>query len=94
MPSLRIVDFGVNHLKGNLPDEMCHQLPLLEVFVATVNQLEGSIPKSISNCTSLQILNLENNSFTGMYFTCVFSFPFKYFSPKLNYGFYHFIYVK
>ena len=77
MPSLRYVNFGSNHLKGNLPEEMCHQLPLLEVFDVDGNQLEGSIPRSISNCTSLKELYLDINSFTGMYFTCVFSFLFK-----------------
>ncbi|KAI9074195.1 hypothetical protein K1719_043849 [Acacia pycnantha] len=65
MPSLRYVDIGINHLKGNLQEEMCRQLPLLEVFGVEYNQLEGSIPKSISNCTSLKEIYLDGNSFTG-----------------------------
>ncbi|KAI9077444.1 hypothetical protein K1719_040593 [Acacia pycnantha] len=65
MPSLRVVDFGINHLKGNLPDEICHQLPFLEVLGVVGNQLEGSIPQSIANCTSLKGLYLDINSFTG-----------------------------
>ncbi|XP_028789444.1 probable LRR receptor-like serine/threonine-protein kinase At3g47570 [Neltuma alba] len=44
---------------------MCHQLPLLEVFGVVNNQLDGSIPKSISNCTSLLALYLDLNSFSG-----------------------------
>ncbi|KAI9077439.1 hypothetical protein K1719_040588 [Acacia pycnantha] len=65
MPSLRILNFGINHLKGNLPDEICHQLPFLEVLDVTDNQLEGSIPQSMANCTSLKGLYLVGNSFTG-----------------------------
>ncbi|KAI9103634.1 hypothetical protein K1719_023257 [Acacia pycnantha] len=65
MPSLSYVNIAENHLKGNLPEEMCHQLSFLEILVVSVNQLEGSIPKSISNCTSLKELNLDRNSFTG-----------------------------
>ncbi|XP_054790206.1 probable LRR receptor-like serine/threonine-protein kinase IRK [Prosopis cineraria] len=64
MSSLRMVDFGMNHLNGNLPKDFCHQLPLLEIFHADYNQLEGSIPESISNCTSLKELYLGGNSFT------------------------------
>ncbi|KAI9074114.1 hypothetical protein K1719_043924 [Acacia pycnantha] len=66
MPSLRIVTFDVNHLKGNLPDEICHQLPLLESLDVGGNQLEGSIPQSITNCTSLKGLYFGDNSFTGI----------------------------
>ncbi|XP_028788634.1 receptor kinase-like protein Xa21 [Neltuma alba] len=65
MPSLKHIGLGINHLKGNLSEEMCNQLPLLEVFSVAVNQLEGSIPQSISNCTSLKELYLDGNSFTG-----------------------------
>ncbi|XP_054776330.1 receptor kinase-like protein Xa21 [Prosopis cineraria] len=44
---------------------MCHRLPLLEIFDVVSNQFEGSIPKSINNCTFLKELCLDNNSFTG-----------------------------
>ncbi|XP_028764320.1 receptor kinase-like protein Xa21 isoform X3 [Neltuma alba] len=64
-PSLGEVYLSNNHFNGNLPEEMCHQLPLLEVFGVVNNQLDGSIPKSISNCTSLLALYLDLNSFSG-----------------------------
>lgn len=78
IPSLTYINFEVNNLHGVLPQEMCHQLPLLEVFSLVENQFGGSIPKSISNCTSLKELYLGENSFTGIYphsFTSL-SFPF------------------
>ncbi|XP_028801501.1 probable LRR receptor-like serine/threonine-protein kinase At3g47570 [Neltuma alba] len=59
-----MVGLDNNHLKDNLPEEMCHDLPLLEVFGVDDNQLEGSIPNLISNCTSLKRLYLDGNSFT------------------------------
>lgn len=67
MTSLRIINFGHNNLHGTLPPELCNQLPLLEGLNLNGNQLEGSIPKSIINCTLLTGLYLGDNLFTGKY---------------------------
>jgi len=64
--SLREISLMGNNLNGTLPDEMCNQLPQLEFFYINDNYLEGTIPRSIGNCTSLQELYFGNNFFTGI----------------------------
>jgi len=67
--SLRDISLGSNNLNGTLPDEMCNQLPQLEFFYINDNYLEGTIPRSIGNCKSLQKLYLQNNLFRGISLT-------------------------
>jgi len=59
--SLRDMDFDKNNLNGNLPSEMCQQLPQLQMFTVMFNHFGGSIPRSIGNCTSLLVLGLQHN---------------------------------
>ncbi|CAK8530744.1 unnamed protein product [Lathyrus sativus] len=63
--SLIQINLDANDLNGTLPDEMCHQLPQLEIFTLYGNRLEGTIPRSIGNCTLLQNLSLHDNFFSG-----------------------------
>ncbi|KEH26029.1 putative protein kinase RLK-Pelle-LRR-XII-1 family [Medicago truncatula] len=63
--SLRVISLLGNNLNGILPHETCNQLPQLKSFFLHNNYLEGTIPRSIGNCTSLQELYLYNNFFTG-----------------------------
>ncbi|XP_028781413.1 probable LRR receptor-like serine/threonine-protein kinase At3g47570 [Neltuma alba] len=66
MPSLTYVAFGMNHLKGNMPEEMCHHLPLLEAFDVYGHQLEGGfLPKGIGSLDKLDRLDLSSNHFKG-----------------------------
>lgn len=64
--SLREISLDGNNLNGTLPDEMCHQLPQLEIFTLLGNHFEGAIPRSIGNCTLLQTLTLQDNFFSGI----------------------------
>lgn len=64
--SLRVISLLGNNLNGILPHETCNQLPQLKSFFLHNNYLEGTIPRSIGNCTSLQELYLYNNFFTGI----------------------------
>ncbi|KEH29237.1 LRR receptor-like kinase [Medicago truncatula] len=65
MTSLRVVELANNNLNGRLPNDFFNQLPQLEDLTLTDNQFEGSIPRSIGNCTSLINLDLQSNFFTG-----------------------------
>ncbi|XP_028764306.1 probable LRR receptor-like serine/threonine-protein kinase At3g47570 [Neltuma alba] len=65
MPSIREFSLGINQLSGTLPEDLYYGLPLLEVFAVVSNQLEGNIPKSISNCTFMKGLYMGGNFFTG-----------------------------
>jgi len=68
MTSLRMVELANNNLNGRLSNDFFNQLPQLENFTLAYNQFEGSIPRSIGNCTSLINLHLESNFFTGMFY--------------------------
>ncbi|PIN21427.1 Serine/threonine protein kinase [Handroanthus impetiginosus] len=56
---------GSNNLKGNLPMEICSQLPAIQGLYLYENQLNGSIPRELGNCSSLAELSLGENMFTG-----------------------------
>jgi len=64
--SLRVISLARNNLNGTLPNEMCHQLPQLEIFTLDGNHFEGAIPRSIGNCTLLQTLILLDNLLSGI----------------------------
>ncbi|KEH19799.1 LRR receptor-like kinase family protein, putative [Medicago truncatula] len=64
MTSLRVVEFGFNNLNGRLPNDFFNQLPQLEYCILNNNQFEGSIPRSIGNCTSLIHIYLASNFLT------------------------------
>jgi len=68
MTSLRVVKVGFNNLNGSLPNDFFNHHPQLEHFILNNNQFEGSIPRSIGNCTSLIYLDLSANFFTGMFY--------------------------
>ncbi|KEH15584.1 LRR receptor-like kinase family protein [Medicago truncatula] len=68
MTSLRVVKFGYNSLNGSLPNDFFNQHPQLENLILNNNQFEGSIPRSIGNCTSLIYLVLASNFFTELFF--------------------------
>ncbi|KAF8019902.1 hypothetical protein BT93_G0558 [Corymbia citriodora subsp. variegata] len=63
----RIISFWVsgNQLTGTIPSDIGTTLPSLRDFVAYDNLLTGTIPSSLTNATSLETLELQNNSFHG-----------------------------
>ncbi|KAL5774245.1 hypothetical protein ACOSP7_011802 [Xanthoceras sorbifolium] len=64
--SLDTIDFALNGLSGNLPDDMCQYLPVLKRLILHHNQLEGSIPSSLGQCKELLRISLDGNKFTGI----------------------------
>ncbi|KAK3425572.1 hypothetical protein EUGRSUZ_F02272, partial [Eucalyptus grandis] len=65
LSSLVVFEAMDNRIQGTLLASIGLKLPNLEFFNFFGNQLEGSIPPSISNCTKLSSLQLGNNSFSG-----------------------------
>nr|POE92889.1 putative inactive leucine-rich repeat receptor kinase xiao [Quercus suber] len=61
-----IVSFDIsdNQVRGPLPENIGHLLPLLEHCNMSSNALEGNIPWTLGNL-SLEILDLSNNMLTG-----------------------------
>ncbi|GJR86104.1 kinase-like domain-containing protein [Tanacetum coccineum] len=62
-----LVNFSLpdNHLTGSLPSEFGNQLPNLEWLQLRNNKLTKVLPPSISNCSKLRILEMNNNNFSG-----------------------------
>ncbi|KAF5808865.1 putative protein kinase RLK-Pelle-LRR-XII-1 family [Helianthus annuus] len=62
LANISLVD---NQLTGGLYSAIGATLPNLVWFQLWGNQLSGPLPASISNCTSLEILELAKNKFSG-----------------------------
>ncbi|XP_062146061.1 receptor-like protein 56 [Alnus glutinosa] len=62
--SLQIFDMSNNNVKGSLPENIGHLLPLLYQLDMSSNALEGIIPWSFGNL-SFEALDLSNNMFSG-----------------------------
>uniref|UniRef100_J3NCZ6 Leucine-rich repeat-containing N-terminal plant-type domain-containing protein n=1 Tax=Oryza brachyantha TaxID=4533 RepID=J3NCZ6_ORYBR len=58
------LDVSLNSLTG-LHDGVCRGLPRLRSFSAESNLLAGTVPRSLSSCSGLEYLNMDNNSLHG-----------------------------
>ncbi|XP_042033547.1 probable LRR receptor-like serine/threonine-protein kinase At3g47570 [Salvia splendens] len=63
--SLMSVNLGFNMLSGKLPNNICSNTPRLREFTVYRNQLDGEIPRNISKCKELELLQLQLNKFSG-----------------------------
>ncbi|CAK9173794.1 unnamed protein product [Ilex paraguariensis] len=63
--TLRVISLVDNYLSGNLPSNIGHGLPNLELLYLGSNTLSGVIPNSISNASKLAKLDLISNRFSG-----------------------------
>ncbi|KAF3966209.1 hypothetical protein CMV_009675 [Castanea mollissima] len=61
---LTYLDLAWNFLSGNIPQEWASTK--LEFLYLAVNNLSGPIPSFLGDITTLRILNIENNLFSGM----------------------------
>uniref|UniRef100_A0A251UW39 non-specific serine/threonine protein kinase n=1 Tax=Helianthus annuus TaxID=4232 RepID=A0A251UW39_HELAN len=59
------ISLSDNQLTGGLYSAIGARLPNLVFFQLWGNQLSGPLPASISNCTSLELLELGKNKFSG-----------------------------
>ncbi|KAK9665004.1 hypothetical protein RND81_14G083600 [Saponaria officinalis] len=58
------LNFSGNHLEGTIPLEISAQLNLVH-FDVSENKLTGVRPSGLSNCPSLEVLNLRDNMLHG-----------------------------
>ncbi|XP_062014709.1 LRR receptor-like serine/threonine-protein kinase FLS2 [Rosa rugosa] len=65
MSSLITLTLFGNNLKGRLPDNMCQNLPHIQILNFGDNQLEGPLPSIFWQCKQLVELSLEHNKFSG-----------------------------
>ncbi|XP_047266578.1 leucine-rich repeat receptor-like protein kinase TDR isoform X2 [Capsicum annuum] len=60
---IEVIAFTGNSLSGSLPNGLCNGLPILKGLYLSKNKLHGCMPKSLSNCSQLQMLSLSYNEF-------------------------------
>lgn len=58
-------DIGGNQIGGNLPANIGFALPNVKFFTISSNQFSGAIPRSISNATTLEFLQVNLNKLLG-----------------------------
>ncbi|GLT99834.1 hypothetical protein SLE2022_172470 [Rubroshorea leprosula] len=65
-----MVDLSNASISGPLPKNISHMMPMLAGLYLANNLMNGSIPKSLCNSKSLEILDLSNNMFSGSIPNC------------------------
>ncbi|XP_016496750.1 uncharacterized protein LOC107815650 [Nicotiana tabacum] len=63
--TLEYLDLGNAGLTDDLPSDLCRRLPRLQRLGLNFNMLSGEIPRSISECSELQVLLLLQNNLIG-----------------------------
>ncbi|XP_017979592.1 PREDICTED: receptor-like protein 12 [Theobroma cacao] len=62
---LKFLNLEMNNFYGKVPDSFTNDQ--LRYLLLNDNQLEGLLPQSLANCSSLKVLNLRNNKFTDTF---------------------------
>ncbi|CAB4297857.1 unnamed protein product [Prunus armeniaca] len=70
LSSATYLDYSRNNFSSSIPADIGHFLPKIAVFSLSSNNLHGIIPPSICNA-NLLVLDLSNNSLSGMILECL-----------------------
>ncbi|KAI4353398.1 hypothetical protein L6164_002351 [Bauhinia variegata] len=71
-PHLIYLDCSNNNISSTFPSDIDHRLSRIHYLFLSSNRFLGSIPKSVCNIKSLEVLELSNNSLTGTIPKCLF----------------------
>ncbi|EOY13311.1 Receptor like protein 33 [Theobroma cacao] len=63
--ALTIMNLEMNNFYGKVPNSFTNNM--LRNLLLNDNQLEGLLPRSLANCSSLEVLNLRNNKLTDTF---------------------------
>ncbi|KAI5061734.1 hypothetical protein GOP47_0024239 [Adiantum capillus-veneris] len=65
MPNMREIVMWGNFIEQEIPADICSAASQLWLLVLNVNLINGTIPPTLANCSSLEWLSLSNNHLTG-----------------------------
>ncbi|XP_051137605.1 receptor-like protein EIX1 isoform X2 [Andrographis paniculata] len=68
--TLVYLDLSNCGISGTLPSDIGYMLPLLENLLMSRNSINGSLPDSLCNMRSLQVIDLSNNNLSGNMSEC------------------------
>ncbi|XVF78261.1 hypothetical protein PTKIN_Ptkin14bG0116800 [Pterospermum kingtungense] len=71
--SLEVMNLQMNNFSGKIPDSFTNDR--LRSLLLDANQLDGPLPKTLANCSSLGILNLGNNKLIDTFPHWIASLP-------------------
>ncbi|TYG82104.1 hypothetical protein ES288_D01G060400v1 [Gossypium darwinii] len=61
------LDFSGNHFSGAISDRVCNRNNDLRYLAVNDNQLEGTLPLSLTNCSELVFLNVADNNLSDTF---------------------------
>ncbi|MBA0641387.1 hypothetical protein Goklo_025935, partial [Gossypium klotzschianum] len=61
------LDFSGNHFSGAISDRVCKRNNDLRYLAVNDNQLEGTLPLSLTNCSELVFLNVADNNLSDTF---------------------------
>ncbi|XP_052135504.1 probable LRR receptor-like serine/threonine-protein kinase At3g47570 [Oryza glaberrima] len=64
--TLTYLGLGVNNLFGRIPTNIGYTLPNIETLILEGNHFDGPLPTSLVNALNLQVLEVRDNTFTGV----------------------------
>ncbi|MCO5553294.1 hypothetical protein L7F22_006815 [Adiantum nelumboides] len=65
MPNMREIIMWGNFIEQEIPFDICSATSQLWLLVLNLNRINGTIPPTLANCSSLEWLALSNNRLTG-----------------------------
>ncbi|CAI9116060.1 OLC1v1017111C1 [Oldenlandia corymbosa var. corymbosa] len=63
--NIEMIDISHWGLSGELPENICRYLPELKILRLGGNNLQGSFPFGVTNCSVLEELNMSSSSLSG-----------------------------
>uniref|UniRef100_A0A804J1H3 Receptor kinase-like protein Xa21 n=1 Tax=Musa acuminata subsp. malaccensis TaxID=214687 RepID=A0A804J1H3_MUSAM len=62
---LRTLNLSNNQLGGMIPNSLFQNCSRLQIFSLSHNNMNGTIPRNLSNCSELQVIGLDQNKLRG-----------------------------
>ena len=63
--SLQELDLSQNKFTGNIPSDICKDLPYITTMDLSQNEFSGNVPEGFQDCVYLNSLKLQENQLSG-----------------------------